>query len=270
MKQTIEFKERTDADEIATTLASPWDTSVKRRYEDLILKPTYAERRYKFPLGATWLRIVPAIRGSDKGPILGVHALNHTGEGGGRHTHPKTLTPGAKSVFDHAYAWLSEHDKAALFSKLNKTGYRLLCDPLCLFWMVTEVAGKPVARLFVGSGYNGSRGGVAGLGHQIWQLTQEVDEDGHAMPDPADPLQGVQICVEKRQAPGARYPSYTVKRGRVPMPMADVIDGMDPEEIAALAPLEDVLHVPTDEEEWQLLERVIKPELVEKIRESMK
>lgn len=246
--------------------ASPWAAPAKTTYQDLILKPEFASRRLKFETGTTWFRIVPALPGSTVGWLQGIHALQYTK---GRHIHPKTITPGAKSVFDHAYAWLKANQPESLYSKANKEGYRLLSDPLSLCWVLAEEEGKHVARLILVSGYDGSRGGNAGLGHQIWQLAQETDEDGKLLGDPAHPLTGVQLCVEKRQTPGARYASYTLKRGRVVAPIQDMLAKMDPEEVAALTPLEEVVHLPTEDEEWDLLLNVLDSETIEKIRESV-
>ena len=264
MKTTIEFKP--SASGIAI---SPWkstETVKSTTYKDLLIRPEFATRRIKFPVGSTWFRIVPAIRESTKDWLLATHALNYKG---GRHVHPRTLTPGGKSVFDHAYHWYTNHRPNDLYSKTNKEGLRLLADPVCVFWMLTEIEGKTVARLFVGSGYDGSRGGMPSLGHKIWQMTQEADKDANATNDPLDPDRGVQICVEKRLAVGARYPSYFVRAGRVVAPINDMIAKMEPQEAEALVPLEQVLALPTAEEEWQILENVIDSETVSQIRESM-
>jgi hypothetical protein len=246
---------------------SPWLPPAKR-YQDLILKPEFASRRFKFPTGTTWFRVVPALRDSNKGWMLGVHALQYPG---GRHAHPRTITPVAKSVFDHAYGWCKDHKPEALYSKTNKAtdAYRLLADPFCLLWMLTEIDGKPVARLLLESGYDGSRGGTPGLGHQIWKLSQEKDEEGNRIGNPADPKVGAQICVEKKQGAGTRYSSYTAKMGRVAAPIDDMIAKMDPQEIAALTKLEQVVHLPSEEEEWKLLEQVIDAKTVEMIRDSV-
>jgi len=263
MQTPIEFNEST-ANPIAC--ASPWSTHAKSSYQDRILKPEFEARRFKFPLGATWFRIVPALRNSDKGWMLGIHALQYAK---GRHAHPKTISQVAKSVFDHAYGWLNENQSDDLYSKSNKEGYRLLTDPVCLFWIIVEEGGKPVARLLIANGYDGSRGGGPAIGHQIWQLSQEIDEDGNQLGNPADPVKGVQICVEMRQTAGSRYPNYTLKRGRVPAPIQEMLGKMDPEETAALTALEQVVHQPSKDEEWQLLENVIPAETVSKIRNSI-
>ena len=44
---------------------------------------------------------------------------------------------------------------------------------------------------------------------------------------------------------------------------------MDPEEVAALVPLEQVIHLPSEEEEWKLLEKAIDADTVGKIRNSI-
>lgn len=245
---------------------SPWASPVKSTYQDLILKPEFQDRKYKFPSETTWFRIIPALRGSEKDWMLGVHALNYPG---GRHMHARTLKPGAMSVFDQAFAWLKQNRKEALFSKQNRDGYRLLADPVCVFWFLIEIDGKTVARLFVGNGYDGSRGGMPSLGHQIWQMTREVDEDGNPAVNPVDAETGVQISVEKRQSKGARYPSCTLRPGRIAVPIRDMLEKMDPVEVSALAPLEQVVHLPTEEEEWELLANVIDPETIREIRASI-
>ena len=260
---TIEFNETSTS---PTTCASPWASPVMSTYQDKILTPEFAAKRHKFAIGTTWLRIVPALPGSIKGWMLGVHALNYAG---GRHCHPKTITPGAKSAFDHAYGWCKENSKESLYSKANKEGFRLLTDPLCLFWMITEIDGKLTARLLLESGYDGSRGGTPGLGNQIWQLTQEEDEDGNRLINPADPKSGAQICVEKRQVQGSRFANYSVKRGRVPAPVNEMLAKMDAEEVDALVPLEQVVHLPSEKEEWDLLTKVIDADTISKIRSSV-
>lgn len=245
---------------------SPWSSGTKEPYKDLVLKPEFRDRLYKYPLGQTWFRVVPAMPTSSKGWMLGVHALQY---GTGRHAHPKSITSGEKSVFDHAYAWLKSNQPQDLYSKSNKKGYRLLPDPICLCWILVEEHGNMVSRLLLASGYDGSRGGVPGLGYQIFQLSREEDEDGNRIGNPADPESGTQLCVQKVQPPGASYPRYTLKRGRVAAPINDMIAGMDPSEVESLTPLEDVIHVPDADEEWGMLESVIDGVTCRKIRDAV-
>ncbi len=51
--------------------------------------------------------------------------------------------------------------------------------------------------------------------------------------------------------------------------MADMLAKMDPDEVAAIAPLEEVVYLPPEEEEWSLLENVIDPETIRVIRASV-
>ena len=248
---------------LTTTTTTPHGLNPKGRSTDLILKEELEERRLRLPIGQTWLRIVPAFQSSPFGWMLAIHALNFEG---GRFAHPKTLRRNARSVFDHAYAWCLANAPGSLFSKTNKSGVRLLTDPLCVFWCLLEEEGRIVARLFISSGYDGSRGGVAGLGHQLWKLTRELDETGALVCDPIDPAAGALIMIEKTQPKGAKYPSYNLRRRRQPAPIVDYIAKMDDAEVKALCPLEDVIRELSEEEEWQCLEKVVDPKTVSLIR----
>ena len=257
----IEFAPITDQD----LLIAPWDNPAASSFHDLVLKPEFSSRKYKFPLGATWFRILPPLPESKKGWMLGINVLKY---GGGQHVHARSVKAGGKSVFDLAYAWLHNKRPGDLFGKANMSGLRLLPSPVCVFWILVEEAGKTVARLVVASGYDGSRGGTPGYGHQILRATQELDEDGRLVAKPAHPSEGVQLCVEKSQPPGSKYPSYSLRVGRTPAPVDQFIARMDPEECTALTPLENVVHLLTADEEWSILEKVIGPETVAEIREA--
>ncbi|CAN5781273.1 hypothetical protein BH09VER1_BH09VER1_17760 [soil metagenome] len=247
--------------------SNPWQQPTRSSYQDLILKPEYEARRLRLPLGQTWLRILPAFERSACGWLLPIQALNFEG---GRFAHPKTLRRNAKSVFDHSYAWVREHNPESLYSKTNKTGTRLLSDPLCVFWALLEEEQQTVARLFVCSGYDGSRGGAAGLGFQFWSLNRERDETGALIGDVVHPDTGVLIRVEKTQAKGAKYPNYALLRGRQPAPMQEQIAKMESAEVRALCPLDEVVRELSAEEQWHCLEKVIAPATVAEIRSSLK
>ncbi len=262
MKTYIEFA----PDATTTEAATPWDRPRTTNYEDLVLKPELAGRRLRFQVGETWIRIVPAIKQSEHGWMMPIHVLNFEG---GRCNHPKTHRKKARSCFEHAYAWMKENHPEGLYSKSNKAGVRLLTDPLSAFWALVEEEGQTVARLFLGSAYDGSRGGAPGLGYEFWKLTRELDEEGKLACDVVAPAEGRLICVEKMQARGAKYPSYTLRLGRQPAPIDALLAKMSPEETAALCPLEKAVRELTPEEEWQCLGRVIAPENVARIRAGM-
>jgi hypothetical protein len=261
----IEFASPSDA--TTTNDTSPWTQPKRSVYQDLILKEEYEERRLKLPIGQTWLRLVPAFQSSPFDWMLAVHAVNFDG---GKFAHPKTLRRNARSIFDHAYSWCLANAPESLFSKTNKNGVRLLTDPLSIFWCFLEEEGRTVARLFLASGYDGSRGGVAGLGYQLWKMAHEKDETGTLICDAVNHESGVLVCIEKTQPRGAKYPSYSLRRGRQPAPIADFLSKMDDTEIKALCPLEDVVRELSEEEQWKCLEKVIAPKTVAIIRENLK
>lgn len=123
-------------------------------------------------------------------------------------------------------------------------------------------------RWVVAGAYDGRRGGVAGLGHLIWKVFQEKDECGKLIADPSDPETCPHLVVERVQPKGAKYPSYSLRLGRSPSPVGGWLSRAEPAELDILGPLEDIVHIPTPEEEWSLLENVLPPELVTKIRDE--
>jgi hypothetical protein len=263
--KTVEFAEAS-AGRTTNNNSTPWKRDTQRAYEDLVFKPDYAARRLRFPEGQTWMRILPPLRGSVHGWMLGIHALEFDG---GRFAHPRTLTPNAKCAFDRAYTWALEHTPHSLYSKTNKAGLRLLPNPLAAFWVALEEEGRMVARLFLASAYDGSRGGMPGLGWQIWHLSQQHDEDGNLVTDLTHPEKGVLVGVEKTKAPGAKYPGYRLTLGRQPAPADSFIAKMEPEEAAAIVPLEDTIRILSPEEEWRCLSKIVPPENLDLIKSGI-
>ncbi len=74
--------------------------------------------------------------------------------------------------------------------------------------------------------------------------------------------------MERVQPKGARYPSYSLFLGLSASPIGDWLSRMEETELDVLRPLEEVVHISTPEEEWKLLENVMPPELVARIREE--
>ncbi|MCB1091847.1 MAG: hypothetical protein KDL87_09965 [Verrucomicrobiae bacterium] len=256
--KTIEFEPTN-----TNTTSDPWGSTTGSGYEDLILRPEYASRKLRIPAGETWLRIVPAVKGS-RGWLLRLHSLSHPG---GRHVHAKSITPGAWTVFDTAYRWLATNRPELLFSKKNRSGFRLLTDSLAACWVLTEEAGKVAARILICSGYDGSRGsGNAGLGYRLKQLVEERDEETGIVADPLDPAVGLQICIERLSAPGAKYPSYKLRRGQPPAPIQRYLEKMPQDEIEALCPIEQTIRLLDADHEWDLLAKVIGEALRDEIR----
>ena len=250
MKTIVEFSTPEDISKIRESI--PWTSTGKASYNDSLLRHEYATMKLRFPAGKTMIRIVPSIRPSVYDWMIGVQALNYPG---GRHTHPRTLGAG-KSVFDHAFAWFKANKPEALFSRANLDGYRLLADPVSVFWVIVEERGNWVNRLFVGSGYDGSRGGVPGLGCQIYKMVKDIAEEANPLANPADPEEGVMICVEKLQPAGAKYASYSLRLGSNPTPVSKLISQMTEEEVSVLCPLENTIRILSEDEEWARLKNV--------------
>lgn len=245
-------------------MTSPWSRRPRRTYEDLILKEEFQERRLQLKVGENWMRILPAHSGSSNPHwLLPVHALSFQE---GKFAHPKTLKANAKSVFDHAYSWLLKHRPQMLFSKQHPTGVRLLCDPIALFWVAVDEGDGPVLRLLQASGYDGSRAGVPGLGYQIWKLAcAHPTSPGKYAPDAGDANEGVQICIEKVQGEGAKFPSYRLHRGQMPAPIDQILKLLPTEELAALCPIEKTVRELSQEEQWKRLATILPSEIVEEI-----
>jgi hypothetical protein len=253
--------------ENSDSIMPSWPNDEKGAYADQVLKPEFQKRKLRFNMGTTWLRIVPAVTPSIHSWLLGLHVQEY---GKGRFAHPKTLVRNKKSIFDHAYSYMKIHHPEALFCKANKTGARLLTDPHTLCWVLVEEAGRTVARLFYASGYDGSRGGTPGLGFQIWKAAKDLDDQGKVIANAVDPNAGFKISVEKTQNPGAKYPSYSLRVGRNPAPIAEILETMGEEEVRALCPLETVVEQLTEAQQWHCLEAYLPKDTVAEIRSSMK
>ena len=260
MNSPIEFVTETE------TLISPWHKPKPATFDDQILKPDYKHLRLKFEEGQTWLRILPALKPSTFSWCMPVLSMNYPG---GRFAHPKTLKSNARSVFDLAYNWIKENHSVGLFSKENKGGIRLFPDPLCLFWVIVEIEGKTVPRLLLASGYDGSRGGVGGLGYELWRAILDKDETGALKADAIDPEEGRMIGIKKAQVRGAKYANFSVRVGNQPAPLEPLLEKMTPEDRALLVPLEQVIEELSAEDQWVCLSKMMAPEHLARIKKDM-
>ena len=262
--KTIEFASPKD---LIAAPGSPWERPRSQQFADLVLKPEYRDRMHRFPVAATSVRVLPPLAGSTQEWLLGGQALKYPA---GQHLHGRTLNPGHQSVFDIAYRWCRKNQPDSLYSKHCPEGFRLLADPVSVFGLLVEMPDSRavVARWVVAGAYDGSRGGVAGLGHLVWKVFQEKDDDGKLIADPSDPETCPHLVVERVQPKGARYPSYSLRLGRSPSPIGVWLSRMEQTGLEVLRPLEEVVHIPMPEEEWKLLEHVMPPELVARIRDE--
>jgi hypothetical protein len=264
MKNVIKFA---SPEEIATArrlfpISKP--PRAKPSYEDLILKPEYQSRRFTLPQGQSCIRILPQLAGSD-GWMHGIQVLAHSN---GQHTHPKSLKPKAKSVFDAAYSWLRANKPDALFNKDNPDGFRLLPSSMSICWILIEIEGEMQAKLLIGSAYDGGTAeGNCGVAHQLFKVTSALSQPGGH--DAADAEYGSQIIVAKTTPHGSRYPTYKMTRNGMEAPIDRYLERMQDSETAALCPLHEVLRRVEPDEEWDLLAKVIGEELRNEIRASI-
>lgn len=243
----------------------PWAQPTARSFDDLIFKEAYQSRRLDIPTGTTWMRIIPNAAGAHPW-MLPIHAIKNDHF---QFVHPRTFGGTNRCVFDDAYTWFKENRPEALFSKANRTGFRLLSDRLVAFFVAIQEGDKVFARLFLHNGYGGDRGGIAGLGYRVLQLTLDEDENGNQMHEIVHPEQGVQIGIEKAKPLGAEFPRYDLHVGRIPCPVGKMLVRMGEEERQALCPIEDTVRELTREEQWPLLAKVVGAETVERIKESV-
>ncbi len=260
----FEMRDNNAASISSAIQGGPWARpKPESSFLDLAIKPEFHGRKMRFKEGDNWIRVVPALAGSKFEWMMAIQAINFEG---GRFAHPKTLTPGAKSVFDLAYGWSKVNAPTGLYCKANKEGVRLLSDPQSLCWVIAEEDSKPVARLLIASGYNGSRGGTAGLGFRVWKEIIEHDTSKSPVPDAIHPDTGLRILVNKQTIKGNPRPVYTVRVGRQPSPILPILNEMESTEISALVPLENVVRTLTVDEEWECLGKVMAPRTAERIR----
>jgi len=238
--------------------------------DDTYSKP-YQGLQVKFQQKLTWLRALPAIKGSKYGWIMKFKRFHDNENRFPSFVDPSTF--GQASVFERARQWFLQNDKAALYSVKpsayndntpNPNGFRFYSQDRGLMWVINaeEEEGKRL-RLLNASLYDGERGGTQGLGSQIWSKANEVDNEpgsptaGQSIHgDITSPTEGRLIGIEKSSAAGAdQFVSYAVKIGKATteLDMAPLTE----EEVAKVCPLEEALHIPSEEEQKEYLKAYI-------------
>lgn len=262
MRPVIEFANQEEM-ETASRLFPITKPRTKPAYDDMIFRPEYQSRRFTFPHGQTCIRMLPQLAGSNAW-MHGIDALTHPN---GQHVDSRSLKPKGKSVFSTAYGWLRANKPDLLFSKNNRDGYRLLPSPMAICWILVEIEGEMMAKLFAGSAYDGgAAGGNCGVAHQLFKVASELNQPGGH--DAAHAEHGVQIIVGKTTAHGSKYPTYEMTRNHMAAPISRYLERMDESELEAIRPLHEVLRRVEAEEEWELLAKVVGEELRDEVRSS--
>ena len=233
------------------TPLDPWRKAAAKTYMDELLRPEFADRQLRLAEGPNWMRIVPASASKSETLMLGLHVL---ATATGKFAHPRTFLPAARGVWDSVYSKLRKDSPGKLYSRKNRDGLRLLCNPMSLCFVITRngtADDSPlVVRLLMLSGYSGDRGGAQGLGYQLLSLAQERDENGDLAHNIVGAEDGVQVCIEKIVSKESKFPRYVLRAGRQPSPISDVLARLPENEVAILQPLEDVVRRMTEEEQW--------------------
>jgi hypothetical protein len=222
-------------------------------FKDDTYVPSHKGIQVKFQAPITWLRVIPAITGSQHQWMMKFKRF-HDDEG----RFPTFVDPstfGLPSVFERALQWFRKNDPTALYRKENPRGFRFYPQDRGLLWVV-DVNGEDGKRLRLlnASLYDGERGGSQGLGYQVWAKAHEVDSEPNSPTqgqpvhgDITKPEEGRLVGIEKSQTGEAKFTSYSVRIGKSasPLDMSSLTDA----EYELLVPLEQTLHVPSEEEQ---------------------
>lgn len=260
MKRNIEFQ--TTPTSAPTNIAAGTKPAFST-YKDDTYAPEFKGMQVKFQDKLTWLRFVPAIKGSQY-PWMMKFKRFHDSEG----RFPTFVDPetfGLPSVFSHARMWFQKNKKEELYRKENPRGFRFYPQERGLSWVINANAGEGSRlRLLNASLYDGTRGGTSGLGSQIWTMANEIDNEpgsdtnGQSIHgDVSDPATGKLIGIEKSvpQSGQDQFASYSVRIGKQVSPLNMGI--LTDDEMEKITPLEKVLHVPSEEEQKAYLRAYI-------------
>jgi hypothetical protein len=217
----------------------------KPKFANHVLKEEYNHLKAKLVDGPNWFRVVPGmlIEGQNH-PCQAKFAVLNLPES------KIAISPGQWGVFGHLYRY-------AKTNRPDLLDYLKPCIPKeqAAFWVLSGTPDSTSLSLIMGSAYDGSRGGAPGYIHEIAKTLTETDETGKLI-DPLNPESGRLICVTKTtpQIKDA-YPSYSVKIGNNPAPLAPYIQALSNEdfEILSSTPIQDTIRLMTEEEQIEAI-----------------
>ncbi len=238
-------------------LISALTPSIHQPYEDLILRPEYADRKYTLPKGASTFRLLPALQGSDTW-MATIYAHEH---GNGRHLDPKTIQSSRTSVYDIARDWLQQHQPDSLYRKDNPGGHKLWSTRLTATWILVEGPEPPELRILIASDFAGSTRSSAspGLAHRIKEQVQQT-------PDLLNPDAAYQLKLVRSYKEGRKYPETQISTRQNQVPLNELLAQLSADDLAVVRPITETIRQIDVEEEWTLLAKVIGTEIAEKIR----
>jgi hypothetical protein len=262
--KTIEFQKTNNA---PNPLQQNTQISEKPRYEDYTYREGYAELQLKFQQKITWLRFLPAIKGTQYEWILPFNVYKAP-EG---QTHPTFVDPKSfekPCVWDYAQNWFRKNAPEQLQKRdVNPHGFKLRSTPRGLAWvLVSGNESGNILKLLNVSTYDGSYGGTTGLGHSIKQEAFLRDNEPGSPTagelihgDITEPEKGKLVCIEKSipETGDTKYASYTARIGKSDAPLSDLYEKLTDEEVDKLTILENVIRIPSEDEQKHYLRQYI-------------
>lgn len=258
MSKTIEFVNN------AGKAPDPINKTRELSFRDLTFKDEYKTRVTKFTQGLTWLRFLPAIKGSVYDWMMPLEI--HQDVGGVTFVSPKTFDSNALSAFDIARIWFQRNNRAVLASKdTNPNGFRLYPKRAGISWVVEEAAPEGERlKLFYRSLYDGTRGGSTGLAYNVRREADARDNEPGSPTagelihgDITDPNAGRQVKIERSLGEKSEYANYKVGIGKNTAKIEHFLAQLTDDESNLIIPLERTLHIPSDEEVKDILRRYI-------------
>jgi hypothetical protein len=246
------------------TSPDPIGRSREATFRDITLKEEFRELPIRFKAGLTWLRFLPAVRGSIYEWMMPLDV--HADMAGTTVASPRTFDPNAPSVFDAARLWFRRNHPEALSSReTNPNGLKLWPKRMGVSWVIEEQAPEGERlRLFVRSLYDGSRGGSTGLAFNLHsEAVSRDNEPGSPTAgalihgDITAPEDGRVVKIERLPAAKNEYANYKIGIGKNPAPIGHFMALLSDKENNFIVPLETVIHIPSEEEQKEILRRYI-------------
>ncbi|MEI6870677.1 MAG: hypothetical protein WCL08_00205 [Verrucomicrobiota bacterium] len=261
--RTIEFE--TSKEGKPDPLAPPVTTGGVSKFKNMIFKGEAWKLQKKFTQQLSWLRFFPAIKGSQYDWMIRLNVFRD--KGGVTFVCPTSFDPNATDIFSVASIWLRKNNPKPLYrgaknkdgspnAESNPDGLKLWSTPYGAAWCIDdgEEDGSKL-RLYFASLYDGSRGGTAGAAHNIVKASEERDNEpgsptvGQAIHgDITNPAAGRLVKVERSKGDKSEFPSYSIGIGKSAAPLMPLVEKLTDAETGMIAPLEDIIYIPTQDE----------------------
>lgn len=238
--------------------------------ESRVLKPELRDRIFPHWKGSSWVRLLPAIEGGKtEGYLIKVPLITR-----GNITAVCPSVAGQRSLFREAHQAIKNAPEGSDIAKrryhkdTNPNGVR--CWPVD-HWVGWVLGIDPAATRFEILCVNANDGsfGPAQLGHKILTQAAKVDTDPSLPPDQrgrrlyedvSSITSGHHLNITK-QGEG-KSSTYEAQFSNKPTDITALITALPQDEIAKLCPIDQALHIPTIEEQLEILQALFGKEYV--------